>query len=210
MRCKSDVILIGDVVGKPEFYYETKDEQFYKFMIKVKRLSDAYDELPVVVPSSMVGEGNPIEEGAHLKVLGTYKSYNLINGEKRKLLLNVYAYSIEETQDDYKNGISMTGYLCKVADLRETPLGRVIIDCTMAVNRSGGRSDYIPTIAWGGLANSIEKIGVGASVTVEGRIQSRKYHKSLGNGKVEERTAYEVSINNVTVLKAEVGDSLEE
>ena len=42
----------------------------------------------------------------------------------------------------------LDGYICKEPIYRKTPLGREIADLLVAVNRSYGKSDYIPCICW--------------------------------------------------------------
>ena len=42
---------------------------------------------------------------------------------------------------------------------------------------------------------------MGTKIEVSGRIQSRKYIKTQENGLIEEKTAYEVSCQNVAVLE---------
>ena len=63
----------------------------------------------------------------------------------------------------------------------------------LAVPRRYGRADYLPAIAWGQLAVHTGDLQVGDSLTIDGRVQSRIYHKATGAG-VEERVAYEVSV----------------
>ena len=63
----------------------------------------------------------------------------------------------------------------------------------LAVPRSYGRADYLPVIAWGRLAGETSLLKVGDPLSLEGRFQSRTYHKATETG-VQERTAYEVSL----------------
>ena len=66
-------------------------------------------------------------------------------------------------------------------------------DLMLAVNRRDGRADYLPCIAWGGLARRCGALEVGDGVRIEGRLQSRAYTK-VDHGVSEVRTAYEVSV----------------
>ena len=66
-------------------------------------------------------------------------------------------------------------------------------DLMLAVNRRYGRADYLPCIAWGAIAQQTARLPVGSRLTVEGRVQSRGYTKTV-DGVGQERTAYEVSI----------------
>lgn len=68
-------------------------------------------------------------------------------------MLSVFARELEVLDSDYDedaaNQIFLDGYICKEAIYRKTPLGREIADLLVAVNRSYGKSDYIPCICWG-------------------------------------------------------------
>lgn len=204
-RCRCDVLLVGNVKEDPEFYYDSRKESFYRFELVIDRLSGVQDVIPVVVPENMVtASGSPIKAGERIKVIGTYKSYNRPKDDGRfKLILEVYAHTIEATDEVYTNSIKMNGYLCKIGEVRKTPNGRVICDMTVAVNRARHKSDYIPAITWSGLAENASKYELGSLLAVEGRIQSRVYNKTLEDGTTESRTAYEVSVNNLTKLKVE-------
>ena len=63
----------------------------------------------------------------------------------------------------------------------------------LAVPRRYGRADYLPVIAWGQLALRASRLQVGDPLALEGRVQSRLYHKATQDG-TQERTAYEVSM----------------
>ena len=90
------------------------------------------------------------------------------------------------------NRVVLSGTICKEPVYRRTPLGREICDVMLAVNRPYHRADYIPCIFWGKSADLVSLCGVGSSVQLTGRLQSREYRKVLGN-LTECRTAYEVS-----------------
>ena len=64
----------------------------------------------------------------------------------------------------------------------------------LAAPRRYGRADYLPVIAWGQLAVRASRLRVGDPLALEGRVQSRTYHKVLESGEAEERVAYEVSM----------------
>lgn len=67
----------------------------------------------------------------------------------------------------------------------------------LAVNRRYSRADYLPCIAWGSLAHLCGSLTVGDRVRLTGRLQSRLYSKTI-EGRLEERTAFEVSIMSLT------------
>jgi len=107
---------------------------------------------------------------------------------------------LEKTAEvEEQNQIVMDGYICKEVLYRKTPQGREIADVLVAVNRSYGKSDYIPCIIWGRNAQYIANFPVGTRVQFWGRIQSRVYVKKLGGDEAEQRVAYEVSISRVSL-----------
>lgn len=99
------------------------------------------------------------------------------------------------------NSIYLNGFICKAPVYRTTPFGREIADILLAVNRAYNKSDYIPCIAWGRNARYASNFEIGDNIKVWGRIQSRNYQKKLPDGSVEERTAYEVSISKMEIIK---------
>ncbi len=128
-------------------------------------------------------------------------SYNRHEEKKNRLVLSVFARElefIEEESDELKsNQIYLDGYICKEPIYRKTPLGREIADLLIAVNRSYGKSDYIPCICWGRNARFASGFEVGSHVEIWGRIQSREYVKKINENETEKRIAYEVSVSKI-------------
>ncbi len=109
-------------------------------------------------------------------------------------------FRYEPTDYDYINDIELKGYICKPVIYRTTPFMREIADILIAVNRSYGKSDYLPCIAWGRNAHFAGSLDVGSVVRLEGRVQSRVYQKQLSETEIVERTAYEVSCSILELL----------
>ena len=107
----------------------------------------------------------------------------------------------EDEENTPVNQIFMDGFICKPPVYRKTPLGREIADLLVAVNRSYGKSDYIPCICWGRNARFAARFEVGVHVQIWGRIQSREYVKRLNEDEVEKRTAYEVSVSKIEYME---------
>ncbi len=189
---KNDVVLTGTVLTIPEYSHTNHDERFYKFLLGIFRLSGNSDELVIIISEKLLKQ-YPIREGARVDITGQLRSYNNKAGVGSRLVITVYAQTIDCGKVEDCNEIVLSGVLCKNPVLRSTPLGREICDMMLAVNRRYGRADYIPCIAWGALANEIGDMSVGDEVAFEGRIQSRTYRKTTDSG-VECRTAYEVSL----------------
>lgn len=107
---------------------------------------------------------------------------------------------MEKVEDaEEQNQIMLDGYICKEVMYRKTPQEREISDVLVAVNRSYGKSDYIPCILWGRNAQYIANFPAGTHVQLWGRIQSRTYVKRLANEEMETRIAYEVSVSKVNL-----------
>ena len=202
----------GKVVKEPEFSHEVFEEKFYKFYLETKRLSQSYDELPIIVSERLI-DINELKEGTLIKVEGQFRSYNQLNNGKSKLVLSIFAKEIIKSDDEKiitLNDATFVGYICKNPIYRKTPLGREIADVLIAVNRSYKKSDYIPCILWGRNAKFCETLNVGAMVKLNGRIQSRKYEKKNENGEAIPMVAYEVSIAKFSVAKSQSEENKEE
>ena len=195
------VDIVGTIVSHPEFSYEKFGEKFCTFNIVSKRLSGYEDIIPVIVPEWMTSDRDYY--GRKVRVTGQFRSCNRNDRERNRLVLSVHANEIEEIDDDNeslsKNKIRLDGFICKSPIYRETPMGREIADVLLAVNRSYGKSDYIPCLFWGNNAKHVYTLGVGAHIKVYGRIQSREYVKLLSETESETRVAYEVSVNRFEV-----------
>lgn len=202
----NNVSLNGEIVGGFTFSHEVYGEKFYLVDVRVKRLSDSYDIIPVMVSDRLL-DINQNYEGCLVRICGQFRSFNRHEEEKNKLVLSVFAREIESLESivvsPEANQIELEGYICKEPIYRETPRGREITDILVAVNRPYGKSDYIPCICWGRNARFAANFQVGEKIKVVGRIQSRTYHKKLDEEHSEERIAYEVSINKLEVLEDE-------
>lgn len=187
---RNEVELCGVAVSQPILSHENHGVQFYRFLLGIPRLSGQADTLPILLPSSLLAQVAP---DVTLHVCGQLRSFNNKSGVGSRLVLTVYAMSIEPAAVEPMNRIILAGTLCKPPVLRRTPLGRSICDLMVAVPRRYGRADYLPVIAWGQLAIAVSRRSVGDPVAAEGRVQSRQYTKVTEDGSLE-HTAYEVSM----------------
>lgn len=187
--------LCGSVDGKARFSHISRNRKFYIFPLRIARLSGAEDVINVVCDeeklSAIEPDGSPM-----LRVTGELRSYNNKSGVGNKLVIFVYANSLELCDDDPENVIELRGTICKQPSLRMTPLGREICDLLIAVNRPFGRSDYLPCITWGQFAREASNWCVGDTVELEGRVQSRTHIKSV-DGEQVKKTAFEVSASSI-------------
>ena len=196
----NQVTVMGEIASEFEFSHEVFGEGFYMLELLVKRLSDSFDRIPVMISERLIDVTQDYR-GEFIQISGQFRSYNRHEEKKNRLVLSVFAReaAFVEAEDDKVNSnqIFLDGFICKPPVYRKTPLGREIADMLVAVNRPYGKSDYIPCISWGRNARFASNFEVGSRVQIWGRIQSREYVKKLEDDRTEKRTAYEVSVSKM-------------
>ena len=194
------VNLRGELDDNLEFSHEIFGEKFYNTKIKINRLSDSYDVLPITVSDRLLQDID-FENNKFVSVVGQLRSYNKNINNKNRLVLTVFAREIKqlESVEDSKdpNSIFLDGYICKSPVYRKTPLGREITDLLVAINRPYNKSDYIPSIVWGRNAKFAKSLKIGDRIQMWERVQSREYEKKIDDGQVLKKVAYEVYISKI-------------
>ena len=209
----NSLTLIGKITDDKTFSHEIYSEKFYTVNVSVPRLSGNADLIPVTI-SERLFKDSDLTIGRNIKVEGQFRSYNSYEKEKNRLILTVFAKSIEFIEDEIDNiestqgiatnEVELIGYICKPPIYRQTPFGREIADVLLAVNRVYVKSDYLPCIAWGRNAKFAENnLEVGDKAKIVGRFQSREYVKKNGE-KEEKKVAYEISLSSIEKIKEEV------
>lgn len=186
------VELCGTAETDAVFSHESRGERFYRFPLTIHRLSGTADTLNVIVREHLLSSA-AIIPGQRLQVSGELRSFNNKHSEGSKLVITVFAHSLLPADGADTNSVALRGTLCKLPNLRTTPMGREICDFMLAVNRHYGRSDYLPCIAWGIKAKETAQWPVGTVISLTGRVQSRQYVKVI-EGAAVEKTAFEVSV----------------
>lgn len=198
----NQVSLVGEIISDFTYSHEVYGEGFYMVELSVNRLSNFVDYIPVMVSERLI-DVNSDYRGVYVYITGQFRSFNRHEERKNRLVLTVFARELEILEEideeTVSNQIFLDGYICKEAVYRKTPLGREIADLLVAVNRSYGKSDYIPCICWGRNARFASTFEVGTHVQVWGRIQSREYVKKISETETEQRIAYEVSVSKIEV-----------
>ena len=200
----NQVSIVGEIISDFQYSHEVYGEGFYMVEVAVSRLSNFSDYIPLMISERLIDTSQSYI-GQKVYVTGQFRSYNRHEELKNRLVLSVFVREIEfieeETEEMKSNQILLDGYICKDPIYRKTPLGREIADLLVAVNRSYGKSDYIPCICWGRNARFAARFEVGVHVLIWGRIQSREYVKRLNEDEVEKRTAYEVSVSKIEYME---------
>jgi single-strand DNA-binding protein len=100
------------------------------------------------------------------------------------------------------NRITLVGRLTRDPELRTTSTGKDVVEFSIAVNKrikpaEGADADFFRVKAWGQTASYVgEYIGRGRLVSVDGRLESRKYTDKDGNN----REIVEIVADNVNAL----------
>ena len=196
----NQIRLCGTMDTAPVFSHENHGRQFYSFFLAVERLSGTVDRLRVLADLALLN-GTDCAWGERILVTGQVRSFNQVNETGRHLMISVYAESLELTDEEPDDRVTLTGTLCRDPIYRRTPLGREICDGMLAVNRGYRRTDYLPCIFWGRTARQIAALSAGARITLTGRLQSREYSKLLPDGETVTRTAYEISAVTAELTK---------
>ena len=200
----NQVSIVGEIISDFQYSHEVYGEGFYMVEVAVSRLSNFSDYIPLMISERLIDTSQSYI-GQKVYVTGQFRSYNRHEELKNRLVLSVFVREIEfieeETEEMKSNQILLDGYICKDPIYRKTPLVREIADLLVAVNRSYGKSDYIPCICWGRNARFAARFEVGVHVQIWGRIQSREYVKRLNEDEVEKRTAYEVSVSKIEYME---------
>jgi len=199
-RLNNRLELSGKVAAPFSLSHESFGERFFTSSICIKRMSGYKDILPITVPENLLCGCIPTVD-SHITVIGQLRSYNIQQEGTNKLILTAFAKDLVLNDEEKKNinRIELKGHICKPTVFRMTPFKREIADILVAINRAYGKSDYIPCIAWGRNARIAEQMSIGDHISVSGRLQSRMYEKRYEDGTVQNKIAYEVSANNISV-----------
>ena len=201
----NQAVIAGEIISDFEFNHEVFGEGFYFVKLKVSRLSHSSDIIPLLVSERLI-DVKQSHIGQFLEARGQFRSHDKQESDKNRVVLFLLAKEIEmidSAENRNPNEIFLDGYICKEPVYRTTPLGREIADVLLAVNRAYGKSDYIPCICWGRNARYAGNLTVGSRIQLRGRIQSREYQKRIGEGKVVDKIAYEVSASQMEYIEEE-------
>lgn len=202
MAKNNQVVIIGRIKEEFSFDHKWKGEEFYLTTVAVRRNKDSVDTIPLIITKKMKDENFSGKEYVRKKVqiIGQFRSHNKEKQDRKShLKLFCFAKKIDfiDSDVDDKDEIFLRGFICKKPVYRITPKSKTpISDLLIAANRKLGKSDYLPCIAWDENAVSAATLDVGDCVEIEGRIQSRIYHKGD-----EWKEAYEISIIRIKKIE---------
>jgi len=193
----SFVHIIGKIITEPQIAV-INSKRVYVVELSIERISGTEDTVTVEIPEKLFRSTQEYKN-KYAEIEGELQTYRYDDGDRRRLKVYVSAKKISLSDDIPEtpvNDIKLTGYLCNKSQIRQTPMGRTIIDFAVAVNRIEGVADYIPCIAWKKNAEYVGNLSIGDKVKIEGRIQSREYVKKHDTY-TEKRTVNELSVSRV-------------
>lgn len=203
--------LIGTINSQPKHDHDVKNIKMFSFSLATTRLSKTQDVLNIICPENVLKDKN-LSTGDRVEINGrirTMKAPDKNDPEKMHLVIEVIAKTIDKVEDpsvEDNDIVTVRGTVCSKKPSRKTPLNRTLAEMMVAVDHFG-TSSYIPTILWGSLAQKVnESVKVGTKVELTGRLQSRKYNKTLPDGSNEERVAYEFSANTLEIYDPNTAD----
>ena len=206
----NDVRLVGKRASGFRFSHRSRGTAYYMADFVTERLSRTWDWIPVRVSEwqcEMLSQ-NPNE---YVLIRGYFQSFNCSEQGRRRLLLSVFAKSLDilgETGAS-ENSIYLEGYVCRETVFRHTWAGMRVTDILLAVNRPYRGTDYLPCISWGKYALLAAGFPVGKRIWLRGCTQSRDYVKDIGGATVVRR-AYEVSACEVGPMEAASSQTVHE
>lgn len=202
----NQAVLIGEIISGFTFSHEVFGEGFYTVQLKVDRLSNNSDVIPLLISERLIDVSQSYV-GSFMEVRGQFRSYNKHGNNRSHLILSFFVQGLalpDFLDDRQSNMIYLDGYICKEPIHRITPRGREVADVLLAVNRGYGKSDYIPCICWGRNARYVSTLPIGTHVKFTGRIQSREYQKQISEDTVITKTAYEISVSKINRILDDV------
>ena len=111
----NQVTVMGEVVSEFAFSHEIFGEGFYMVDVRVKRLSESYDIIPVMVSERLL-DVSADYIGMLICVNGQFRSYNRHEERKNRLVLSVFAREVEFVdqleESSRTNQIFLDGYIC--------------------------------------------------------------------------------------------------
>lgn len=173
----NQVVLCGIVDDEPEYSHQYGTNFYYKFNLRVQRLSQAEDVLPVVFNKRFVA--CEIKKGMRITVAGWINSMpktfysELTQRNVVKRIINVTAVQIYESENaDNINEVRLSGVLTSKNETRRAKNGRTVIDFVIEIEKSNGKKQRIPCCGWGALSILVENAQEGDGIELTGRLQS--------------------------------------
>lgn len=153
---------------------------------------------------------NNYSNGDFVELVGNLRSFSRkIDNNKSKVEVYVFTYFDTPSTDienysDISNKVSIDGRICKIDKLRTTDNGKTNLHFILAnniISLDQKLNNYIPAVIWGKLAVEYSNLQINDKVNIKGELHSRTYKKILPDGEMEIRTAHELVVTDLEVIK---------
>lgn len=164
----------------------------------LQRTNDKIDEVIAVISDNInnnidrIGVNIPVSIQGEIQTTRDYR-----NNKVYKYVLVDKFEILELDEFRYSNHIKLCGTIKHIAH-RKLNAGIKITDFKVTVNnRLTGKVCYIPCVSWDRNAETVKNWNAGDTVELCGKIRSRDYIKATEEGDVEEKRAYEISVDTI-------------
>lgn len=146
---------------------------------------------------------NPPQGGEQYSIIGNVRTRKTHNPEAKSGFVETFVFtSFKEPEDiSVTNAIDICGMIKKKSQIYRKPQAKnkqmlyFILENSFERNQKKF-TNYIPCVVWGSLADDFDRYNIGDYITIQGYLRSRTYHKTVENGKKEERIAYECYVTS--------------
>lgn len=185
---------LGKLEKPFKFVGKSEEERLYFSVLIVKRKSNSYDRIPIIVKEEFLPRTNSNDEGMDKVYINGEIIANTINGKHMMFVyVNEPIILVPNASNDINN-VRINGRVCSKPRLQALSYGRFICDFMMCAFSEKKSRIYIPIICWDQIAGRISNCEVGNKLTFSARFQSRRFTKKEQDGSVIEKEAYELSI----------------
>ncbi len=166
--------IVGTIDKPFQFSHELCGEKIFETVIKVPRLNQISDYIPVKASEEMLSFN--LCDGQSVKVVGEFCSWSE-QGRLNSYLQAEHITQCNSLPKKFNNMIYLAGRICKEPKYKKSfKKRRDITELLIAVNGKDGEN-YIPCIAWDTNAVFASFMEVGDYIQIWGRMQSREFYK---------------------------------
>lgn len=96
----NQVTIMGEIASDFTFSHEVFGEGFYMVEVKVKRLSNSEDRIPLMISERLIDVTRDYT-GEYIMVNGQFRSYNRHEEQKNRLVLSVFVRELEFIDEEH-------------------------------------------------------------------------------------------------------------
>ncbi len=175
----NQVNIYGEVVSDFTFSHEVYGEGFYMVYLSVKRLSQVFDTIPLMISERLIDITKDYR-GMYMEASGQFRSYNRHEENHNRLVLSVFVRDVRvdelENEVEKPNYIFLDGYLCKPPVYRKTPLGRIQ---SREYQKQVGDEEYETRIAYEISVSKLERVEESGEVIAASEISEEDGEETL-------------------------------